>query len=69
VADPSGSDPWIELNLTPASTPPLGKPFTVPISVHHTKHEGDASTYTDESLSLDGSVAFKLLDVEIPTLN
>src|SRR4051794_24180779 len=59
VANPGSSDPWIDMTLTPSSSPPLGKPFSVPISIHH------SNSY--QSLSLDGSVQFKLIDVEVPT--
>ncbi len=69
VEDPGADTSGIETTITPPATPPLGRPFTLPLSIHHATHDGDASDYTDESLSLDGTLAFRLRDVEVPDLN
>jgi hypothetical protein len=67
LEDPQGES-HLFFSTAPASEP-VGKPFSVPLVVDHEKHEGDASGSLDETLTLNGAIAFQLLDVKVPTLN
>jgi hypothetical protein len=67
-SDPTGSDPWIE-TLIPVKNPLIGRTFTVPVTLHHTRTSGDSTGGDDQDLSLNGSLKFLLVRVEPPALN
>ncbi len=72
--DPDGEEPWIEVRTEVRS--PLGKPFSVPIVLNHSKREDSHDEETgaltgvyERTLTLKGSLDFKLLTVLPPLLN